>query len=77
MLVSSNDKEFCGYVCSDALERQQKLLDEVVEFSKVNPEWALIMLGKFMDLVYETRMKLPEKRESKKLDLARKMDDMF
>jgi hypothetical protein len=44
-------EEYCGFVCSDILERQQEILDEIEEFSKVNPEFALVMKGKIQKMI--------------------------
>lgn len=55
--MKENDN-FCGYSCSAQKEKLQEIIDETVSFSKINPEWGLIMLGKFMEMVYDARLKL-------------------
>jgi len=55
--MKENDN-FCGYSCSDMKQKQQDILDETIKFSTINPEWGLIMLGKFMEMVYDARLKL-------------------
>lgn len=50
--------DFCGYSCTSEKEEIQKVIDRTVEFSKINPEWGLIMLGKFMEMIYDARLNL-------------------
>ena len=38
--------------------RIQKVINRTIEFSKINPEWGLIMLGKFTEMIYDARLKL-------------------
>jgi hypothetical protein len=52
------DDNFCGYSCSAQKEKLQEIIDETVDFSNINPEWGLIMLGKFVEMVYDARLKL-------------------
>lgn len=69
------DDNFCGYSCTSEKEEIQKIIDRTVEFSKINPEWGLIMLGKFMEMIYDARLNLSQeqiqwKNEEAKLKLA-------
>lgn len=50
--------DFCGYSCTGEKEEIQKVIDRTIEFSKINPEWGLIMLGKFMEMIYDARLNL-------------------
>ena len=52
------DDNFCGYSCTSEKEEIQKVIDRTIEFSKINPEWGLIMLGKFMEIIYNARLDL-------------------
>jgi hypothetical protein len=45
-------------VCGFALEDIQKVLDEIKDFSKYNPEFADEMLQKIMHKVVDTRAEL-------------------
>ena len=49
--MKENDN-YCGYSCDGALQEEQRILDEVIDFSKHNPQYALVVLGKLMDIVY-------------------------
>ena len=52
------DDSYCGYSCTEKKAKLQEIIDETVDFSKFNPEWGLIMLGKFMEMIYDARLKL-------------------
>ena len=52
------EKEYCGFSCGDKLEDIQKILDEVIDFSHYNPEFAPVMLDKIDVLVKTARAKL-------------------
>ena len=52
------DDNFCGYSCSTEKQKLQDIIDQTVDFSAINPEWGLIMLGKFMEMIYDARLKL-------------------
>lgn len=54
------DDDFCGYSCSAQKDKLQEIIDETIAFSQVNREWGLIMLGKFMEMVYDARLKLSQ-----------------
>ena len=53
-----SNSEYCGFVCGFALEDIQKVLDEIKDFSKYNPEFADEMLQKIMHKVVDTRAEL-------------------
>lgn len=53
--MTDPDSKFCGYSCSDAKNRQQELIDELIDFSKYNPEYSIVMLGKLIEMLYEAR----------------------
>ena len=44
---------YCGFLCSEILERQQEIANEVKDFSKYNPEFAKVMLRKLMDVLHD------------------------
>lgn len=44
--------EYCGFVCGDIIAEQQAVIDKITEFSQVNREYALVMIGKIMEMVY-------------------------
>lgn len=51
----------CGYSCGDEKANLQGIIDRTLEYAKENPQWGEIMLGKFMEMVYDARLHLPEK----------------
>jgi hypothetical protein len=53
-----SNPEYCGFVCGFALEDIQKVLDEIKDFSKYNPEFADEMLQKIIHRVVDTRAEL-------------------
>lgn len=55
--MKENDP-YCGYACGSAKEDQQRIIDELIDFSRQDPEYAVIMLGKLMEMLYEARNKL-------------------
>ena len=54
----ANEKAYCGFSCGDKLEEIQQVLDEVIDFSHYNPEFAASMLDKIDALVKNARAKL-------------------
>lgn len=35
---------YCGFLCSDIIERQQKIIDDLKDFAEYNPGFAQVML---------------------------------
>lgn len=58
-----NDDNYCGFSCGDKLKQIQDVCNEVKSFSKYNPEYSLVMLGKIMEVVYKTRAELMNMEE--------------
>lgn len=52
------DDDYCGFACGDIIARQQQILDDINDFSQYNPEYALVMIGKIMEMVYYGKDKL-------------------
>ena len=50
--------QYCGFICSIAREKVQEVLDEVVDFSKYNPETAVEVLERIEEMVNETKPKV-------------------
>ena len=50
--------DYCGFACGDIIARQQSIIDDITEFSKVNKEYAVVMVGKIMEMVYYGKDKL-------------------
>ena len=57
------DDGYCGFSCGDKLKIVQEVCDEIKLFSKHNPEYSLVMLGKVMEVVYKTRAELMKMEE--------------
>lgn len=34
---------FCGFLCSDIIERQEKIMQDLNDFASYNPEYAQVM----------------------------------
>ncbi len=51
--------DYCGFLCSEIIERQQEIINDIKEFSKVNPEFSLVMLGRITEMSYNARLELP------------------
>lgn len=68
-------KEDCGYSCTAQKDKLQEIIDETVSFSNINPEWGLIMLGKFMEMVYDARLKLSQKLTKWSIDDEPKLQE--
>jgi hypothetical protein len=58
-----NDDHYCGFSCGDQLKKVEEVCNEIVSFSKHNPEYALVMVGKVMEVVYKTRANLIKMEE--------------
>jgi hypothetical protein len=54
-LSQKSKDDFCGFSCSDIKEKQQGIIDELLDFNKYNPEYSLVMLGKLIEMLYESR----------------------
>ena len=54
--MKENDN-YCDFSC-DGIKEQQKMLDEIIDFSKYNPEYGLVMVGEIMEMVYYPKDKL-------------------
>lgn len=52
--------EYCGFVCSDITDRQKAIIKDITDFSEYNREFALVMFGKCIELLYNSSMKLPK-----------------
>lgn len=55
--MKENDN-FCGYACGNEIAKQQEIIDELILFSRHSPEWATIMLGKLMHMLYDARLQM-------------------
>lgn len=55
--INDNDT-YCGFVCSDIIDKQNKILEEINDFSKVNREFAIVMLNRLSDLIYNSKVQL-------------------
>jgi hypothetical protein len=55
--------DYCGFSCTDKLDELQAICDEVIDFSKYNPEFAPVMLDKLAAVINETRGKLHEQKD--------------
>lgn len=58
--MKEND-DYCGFLCAEIIERQQEIIDDIKKFSEVNPEFALVMLGRITEMSYDARLSLPHK----------------
>jgi hypothetical protein len=58
------EHKFCGYSCGEKMDAFQEILDETIDFSKYNPEFAPEMLDRFENKIKEARAKLhkPKKK---------------
>lgn len=56
--MKEND-DYCGFLCSDIIERQQKIIDDIKDFSEYNKDFALVMIGRITELCYNARLELP------------------
>ena len=37
------DDPYCGFLCGDIIERQQKIMQDINDFAEYNPEFAQVM----------------------------------
>lgn len=58
--MKENDS-YCGFLCSDITERQQKIVDDIKDFSEYNPEFALEMMGRIMEIWIDGHKELTQK----------------
>jgi hypothetical protein len=59
---------YCGFSCGNVLDQVRDICNEVKAFSEYNPEYSLVMLGKIMEIAYETRqglLRMKRKEEQK------------
>ena len=51
--MKEND-DYCGFLCSDIIERQKKIIEDIKDFAEYNPDFALVMLSRIADLCVRT-----------------------
>lgn len=44
---------YCGFMCGDILERQQKIMEDIEDFAEYNPEFAQVMRQKVLKICLE------------------------
>jgi len=57
---SCKTDEYCGFVCSDITDRQAAIIQDIRDFSEYNREFAMVMYGKCIEMLYNSSMKLPK-----------------
>jgi hypothetical protein len=50
--------DYCGFSCEDIKKKQQDIIDEILDFNKYNPEYSMIMIGKLIEMLYESRQNM-------------------
>ena len=53
--------DYCGFLCSEIIDRQEAIINDIYEFAKVNPEFALQMLDKIVHKSHYAKMYLASK----------------
>lgn len=53
------EQKYCGFVCSEWLEKIDANINEIKEFAQYNKEFAMVMLGKAIERFYNARQDLP------------------
>ena len=54
------ERKYCGFVCGDIIDKQNEIINEIYEFSKINKPFALVMLGRITDICYNAAQGLPK-----------------
>lgn len=49
--------EYCGFRCSEVRQKQQKIIDELIDFNKYNPEYSKVMVKILVDMLTDTNTK--------------------
>lgn len=52
------EKVYCGFLCSEAIEQQQQIIDELMVFSKYNPEFAQVMIHKLTEMLWKSEKEI-------------------
>ena len=55
---TTDGSEYCGFVCSDAVDKLQSILDEIKLLNRYNPEFAPVMLDRLTEMIIKTRDEL-------------------
>ena len=55
------NNDYCGFLCSEIIDRQEAIINDIYEFAKVNPEFALVMLDKIVQEAHDAKMYLASK----------------
>ena len=50
--------KYCGFLCAEITEKQQAIADEILLFSKYNPEFALIMNHRLTEILYKSEKEI-------------------
>ena len=54
--MKENDN-YCGFLCSDIMERQEAILKDIDDFAEYNPGFAAIMRFRITQLCLDSRTK--------------------
>lgn len=49
--------EYCGFMCSEIKERQQAIINELIDFNKYNPDYSKFMVKTLIDMLSDTNKK--------------------
>ena len=55
------DDAYCGFLCSDIIERQKAILDDIDDFSQYNPGFAAIMRFRITQMCLDKRVENVDK----------------
>lgn len=58
----TDEDGYCGFLCSDIIERQQAIINDIKDFSQYNREFAMVMIGKIIEMSYNAGLDLPVKK---------------
>lgn len=72
MSQPSNQPEdgYCGFSCESLLRKQQRIVDNILDFNKYNPEYSIVMLGKCIEKLYAARNQMIEMKQNKEQEIT-------
>jgi hypothetical protein len=63
-MTAADETEYCGFSCEALLRKQKRIVDNILDFNKYNPEFSMVMIGECMRLLYEARNQMVEMKQA-------------
>jgi hypothetical protein len=58
MTIVEQASYYCGFVCSDAIDSQQQIIDEIMLLSNYNHDFSLEMIHKLTEMLWKAEKEI-------------------